>query len=383
MSAALDPFTIDVPDAVLDDLRARLADARLPDQLPDTTWELGTDRLWLKRTAAYWADGFDWRAAEARLNAFDQYTTTIDGQRFHLLTRRSPNPDALPLLLVHGWPGSVAEFAAVIDPLADPAAHGGDAADAFHVVVPALPGYGFGGPTTEAGWNVQRAAAAYQELMSRLGHERYGVQGGDWGSFVVRHLAHLDPDRVVGVHLNMLASFPPGEPDDLDDLTDLEAAQLERTNDYMTSGNGYMAIQSTRPQSLAYALNDSPTGLLAWIGEKFWAWTDHGGDLTEAVSLDELLTTVTIYWVTETIGSSMRMYHETLSSGTVLVEGIRHVPVGVANFPKEIIAGRRRWAERDQHLVHWTDQPRGGHFAALEQPELFVDDVRAFFRPLR
>ncbi len=379
MSDAIEPFTVHVADEVLADLRDRLRSSRFPDQLPGTTWELGTDRQWLRDAAHYWAEEYDWRAAEDRINAFDHVTTTIDGQRIHTIHQRSPHPDARPLLLVHGWPGSVIEFLDVIGPLTDPTAHGGQASDAFHVVVPSLPGYGWSGPTTESGWDVKRTADAYRQLMARLGYSRYGVQGGDWGSMVVRHLAHLDPDRVTGVHVNMLISFPPGNPDDMDDLTERETAQLARMQDYMTSGSGYTAIQSTKPQSLAYAFNDSPAGLLAWIGEKFHAWTDGAVGSFGGVSLDHLLTNVTVYWVTETIGSSMRMYHESMGRGTVMVGDISHLPIGVANYPGEIISGRRRWAEASNRIVHWNDMPRGGHFAALEQPDLFVDDVRTFF----
>ncbi len=379
MSDAIEPFSVHVADQVLSDLGERLRTTRLPDQLPGTTWELGSDRQWLQEAVRYWADEFDWRAAEARINAFDHITTTIDGQLFHAIHHRSPHPGARPLLLVHGWPGSVVEFLDVIGPLTDPTAHGGQASDAFHVVVPSLPGYGWSGPTSESGWDVKRTADAYRQLMARLGYERYGVQGGDWGSMVVRHLAHLDPERVTGVHVNMLISFPPGRPDDMEDLTDREVAQLARTQDYMTSGSGYTAIQSTKPQSLAYALNDSPAGLLAWIGEKFHAWTDASVGPFGGLSLDHLLTNVTVYWVTGTIGSSMRMYHESMGRGTVMVGDITHLPMGVANFPGEIIFGRRRWAEASNGIVHWSDMPRGGHFAALEQPDLFVDDVRTFF----
>ncbi len=372
MTADFEPFTVHVAGSVLDDLRDRLADTRYPDQLPDTTWALGTDGGWLRATVDYWRDDFDWRTAEQRINAFDQIVTTIDGQRIHAIHQRSSNPDAMPLLLVHGWPGSVVEFLDVIGPLSD----------SYHVVAPSLPGYAWSGPTTEAGWDVKRTASALAELMARLGYGRYGAQGGDWGSMIVRHLAHVDAEHLVGVHVNMLISFPPGRPDDMDEMTEREIAQLARTKDYMSNGSGYTAIQSTKPQSLAYSLNDSPAGLLSWIGEKFHAWTDHDGDLHDAVPVDHLLTNVMAYWTTGTIGSSVRMYHESMSRGSVMVDGIHDVPFGVANFPAEIIFGRRRWAEAANTIVHWTDMPRGGHFAALEQPDLFVADVQAFFGSL-
>ena len=378
-AAPITPFTIAVPDEVLADLTDRLRHARFSEELPDAGWDYGTDVGWLKQAATYWADTYDWRRAEARLNEFDQFTTTIDGQNIHFIHQRSPHEAALPLILTHGWPGSISEFEAVIDPLVNPP----DPADAFHVVCPSLPGYGWSGPTTEAGWNVKRTAAAYAVLMDRLGYERYGAQGGDWGSMVTMHLAHEAADQLCGIHLNMLMSMPPGNDDDLDDLSELEAHQLERSQQYFSDGSGYVAIQSTRPQSLAYGLNDSPVGLLSWIGEKFHAWTDNDGRIEDAVSIDDLLTDVTIYWVTETAGSSARMYQETLGSATAIADPITHLPVGVANFPEEIIAGRRRWAEATHNIVHWTDMPRGGHFAALEEPDLFVDDVRAFFAKVR
>jgi microsomal epoxide hydrolase len=379
---AVEPFRVEVAEDVLADLRERILDTRWPDQLADAGWDYGTDLGWLRRTAAYWADGYDWRQAEAALNTWPHLVTTIDGQRIHAIHARSPHPDALPLLITHGWPGSVAEFLEVIGPLVDPTVDGGDPADAFHVVAPSLPGYGWSGPTTERGWDVKRSAGAFAQLMARLGYDRYGAQGGDWGSFVTRHLALLDPEHVVGIHLNMIMAGP-GEGDDPTDVTPHEAGLLARGQEYFAEGSGYMAIQSTRPQSLAYGLNDSPVGLLAWIGEKFHAWTDNDGDVEDAVSLDALLTDVTIYWVTQTAGSSARMYYESLNSMAVATPPVTALPVGVASFPKEILGAARKWAERDHNIVHWTEMPRGGHFAAMEEPDLFVADVRTFFRDLR
>ncbi len=379
---AVEPFRVEVAEDVLADLRERILDTRWPDQLADAGWDYGTDLGWLRRTAAYWADGYDWRQAEAALNTWPHLLTTIDGQRIHAIHARSPHPDALPLLITHGWPGSVAEFLEVIGPLIDPTVDGGDPADAFHVVAPSLPGYGWSGPTTERGWDVKRSAGAFAQLMARLGYDRYGAQGGDWGSFVTRHIALLDPEHVVGIHLNMIMAGP-GEGDDPTDVTPHEAGLLARGQEYFAEGSGYMAIQSTRPQSLAYGLNDSPVGLLAWIGEKFHAWTDNDGDVEDAVSLDALLTDVTIYWVTQTAGSSARMYYESLNSMAVATPPVTGLPVGVASFPKEILGAARKWAERDHNIVHWTEMPRGGHFAAMEEPDLFVADVRTFFRGLR
>lgn len=379
---AVEPFRVEVAEDVLADLRERILDTRWPDQLADAGWDYGTDLGWLRRTAAYWADGYDWRQAEAALNTWPHLLTTIDGQRIHAIHARSPHPDALPLLITHGWPGSVAEFLEVIGPLIDPTVDGGDPADAFHVVAPSLPGYGWSGPTTERGWDVKRSAGAFAQLMARLGYGRYGAQGGDWGSFVTRHIALLDPEHVVGIHLNMIMAGP-GEGDDPADVTPHEAGLLARGQEYFAEGSGYMAIQSTRPQSLAYGLNDSPVGLLAWIGEKFHAWTDNDGDVEDAVSLDALLTDVTIYWVTQTAGSSARMYYESLNSMAVATPPVTALPVGVASFPKEILGAARKWAERDHNIVHWTEMSRGGHFAAMEEPDLFVADVRTFFRGLR
>ncbi len=377
------PFRIEVPDADLEDLHRRVTATRWPDQIAGSGWTYGMDMDVLRPLAEHWADGYDWRAHEAELNAFPQFTTTIDGQRIHFLHVRSPEPDALPLILTHGWPGSVCEFTRLVGPLTDPVAHGGSAEDAFHVVVPSLPGYGFSGPTVAPGWDVRRTAAAFVELMAGLGYDRYGAQGGDWGSMVTRHIADLDPEHVVGVHLNMIVATPPGEPDDLDDLTPREQAAMARMQDYLTTGSGYVAIQSTRPQTLAVGLVDSPVALLAWIVEKFWAWTDNDGDVESAVSRDELLTNVSVYWFTGTGGSSARMYYESLASGAALPPHSTRVPLAVASFPKEIVFSRRRWVEGRNDLVRWTEFDQGGHFAALEQPDLLLGDVRAFFRDRR
>lgn len=381
--ASIEPFRIAVTDAEIDDLKLRLREARWPDQLPDSGWDYGADYEYLKPLARSWADEYDWRAHEAELNRFPGFLTEIQGQRIHFLHVRSPHEGALPLVLTHGWPGSISEFMRCIDPLVDPVAHGGDAADAFHVVVPSLPGYGWSGPTSEPGWNVRRTASAWAELMARLGYDRYGAQGGDWGSFVTRHLADLDPDHVCGVHVNMMSATPPGEDDDMADLTPREQAQFARTQDYMTTGSGYVAIQSTRPQTLAYGLNDSPIGLLSWIIEKFWAWADHDGHPEDAVPRDELLTNVSIYWFTQTAGSSARMYYESITSGAVSPPDVTKVPLGVAWYPDEILMARRRWIEARNNLVHWFEADRGGHFAAMEEPETFVQDVRTFFRLVR
>ncbi len=377
----LQPFRIAVSDADLADLKARLHDTRLPDQLPGTGWEFGTEIGYLRELLAYWANEYDWRAHEARLNRFEQFTTTIDGQNIHFIHARSPEPDALPLIITHGWPGSVVEFLDVIEPLRDPRAHGGDPRDAFHIVAPSLPGYAFSGPTVEAGWNVRRIAEAWAVLMTGLEYARYGAQGGDWGSMVSRHLADVDRDRVCGVHVNMWTG---GLPDpSAETLTPREQAHLAISHDYLKSGSGYVAIQSTRPQTLAYGLNDSPAGLLSWITEKFHAWTDNNGSVEDAVSRDALLTNVSVYWFTGTAGSSARLYYESITSRAVSPPSITHVPVGVGDYPKELFVLPRRLVEKDNNIVYWVEQPRGGHFAAMEEPDLFVDDVRSFFRKVR
>jgi microsomal epoxide hydrolase len=373
------PFRIDIPQADLDDLRARLARTRWPDQLPGVGWDYGIPLEYVKELAEYWRTSYDWRAHEKRLNAFAQFTTTIDGQNIHFLHVRSPEPDALPLIITHGWPGSIAEFMEVIGPLTDPRAHNGDPADAFHLVVPSIPGFGFSGPTGDRGWNVRRVALAWDELMQRLGYQRYGAQGGDWGSSISRELGLIVPEHLVGVHLNMLFSQ---RPDDVTDLTDEEQARLQALRQFRTTGSGYGAIQSTRPQTLAYGLTDSPAGQLAWIAEKFGEWTD-GGLPDEAVDRDQLLTNVMLYWLTGTAGSSARLYYEAAHSGTWGPPVTSTAPTGVAVFPREIAPPIRRFAELSNNIVHWAEFDRGGHFAAMEAPDLLVGDVREFFRPLR
>ena len=377
--AQVHPFRVEVPQADLDDLRARLARTRWADQLADVGWDYGIPLDYLRELAEYWRTGYDWRVHERELNAFPQFTTTIQGQRVHFLHVRSAEPDAVPLVMTHGWPGSVVEFTKVIGPLTDPRAYGGDPADAFHLVIPSIPGYGFSGPTTEPGWNVARIALAWDELMTRLGYERYGAQGGDWGSAISRELGISVPGHVVGVHLNML--IPSGAAEQLD-LTDEERRRLDRSRQFRNTGMGYGAIQSTRPQTLAYALTDSPAGQLAWIVDKFHDWTD--GELPEdAVDRDQMLTNVTLYWLTGTAGSSARLYLEAARSGTWGPPAISTVPTGVAVFPYEIAPPIRRFADLSNNIVHWTEFDRGGHFAAMEEPDLLIADVRQFFRQVR
>jgi microsomal epoxide hydrolase len=381
MTLEFTPSPIDAPQMVLDDLRDRLARARLPNQLAGAGWEMGTERAYLESLLAYWKDDFDWRVQEARFNAYEPTATVVDGQRIHVLHARSPEPDALPLLISHGWPGSVAEFLDVLGPLSDPRAHGGDPADAFHVVAPSLPGYGFSGPTWEPGWHPRRIAAAFVEVMGGLGYDRYGAQGGDWGSIVSQNVADLDPEHVRGLHLNFITvPRPEGAPDP----TPEEQRQRDNVVAFRATGAGYQEIQGTKPQTLGYALEDSPSGLCAWIVEKFTAWTDCDGDVERAFSKDQLLTNITTHWVTATATSSARLYYEMRQARRAAIpQNYVGVPTGVANYPGEVTRTPRSWAEHRYNITHWVDQPRGGHFAAMQVPDLFVDDVRAFFRTVR
>ncbi len=375
----ISPFRIDVPQSVLDDLHDRLARTLWPDELPGVGWSYGIPVSYVKRLAEYWRSGYDWRQHEAALNEYPQFTTVIDGQNIHFLHVRSPEPDALPLVLTHGWPGSVAEFMRVIGPLADPRSHGGDPADAFHVVAPSIPGFGFSGPTRETGWDLLRVARAWAELMGRLGYGRYGAQGGDSGAVISPELGRLAPDRVVGVHVNGALGFPTFDPAEMAGLTEGERARLRVYADHDRAG--YASIQATRPQTVAFGLHDSPAAQLAWIVEKFKEWTDPARDLPEdAVDLDQLLTDVTIYWVTRTAASSARLYKEGSARWGMPVER-SEVPHGVAVFPGD--GGVRRVAEREHNVIHWSEFGRGGHFAAMEVPDLLVEDVRAFFRKVR
>lgn len=382
---AVAPFRIDVPDDVLADLRRRLADTRWPepecvpaDSAGGLDWSQGIPLAYTRELAQYWATEYDWRSREAGLNAFDQFVTEIDGLPIHFVHQRSPHPDAYPLVITHGWPGSFIEFSKVIGPLTNPTAHGGRAEDAFHVVCPSLPGYGFSGKPANTGWNVARIAAAWETLMVRLGYDRYGAQGGDWGGAVTAQIG-----RNVG-HCNAIhTNFPIGSPTEAakTNPTEADLAAFAGLNHYRTQDNGYFKQQATRPQTVGYGLVDSPVAQLAWIVEKFWSWTDCDGHPEHALSRDELLDNVTLYWVTGTGASSARLYWESMASFTPA--GRVELPTGVASFPKEIGPTPRSWCEANYHITRWTTMPRGGHFAAFEQPELFVDDVRAFFATVR
>jgi pimeloyl-ACP methyl ester carboxylesterase/peroxiredoxin len=378
-------FTIAVPDQAITDLRTRLALTRLPDQIDGTSWEYGTDSGFLRELLAYWQNDFDWRRQERQLNGFDQFKTTIEGLDIHFIHQRSANPDAIPLLLVHGWPGSIAEFYKIIGPLTDPVAHGGQAGDAFHVIAPSLPGFGFSDKPNQPGYSPEKIAHVLAALMERLGYERYGLQGGDWGAIINRYIAWNYPQRLIGLHSNFVLAGnvgddAPATPEELQKRTAREA--------YMANETGYQQIQGTKPQTLGYGLNDSPAGLAAWIVEKFHGWSDipqdQRGALLDKFTMDELLTNISIYWFTGSITSSARIYYENRNAprlGSPI--GYVEVPTAGAIFPAEIYLTPRGWAERSYNIVRWTEMPRGGHFAALEETDLLLNDVRAFYRELR
>lgn len=375
----VEPFTIEASDAQLEDLAERLGRVRWPEPETVDDTSQGLPLAWLRELCDHWAGDYDWRAREQRLNAWPQFRTEIDGLRIHFLHARSPEPDATPLLMTHGWPGSIVEFTKVLGPLTDPRAHGGDPADAFEVVCPSLPGYGFSDKPTAPGWGVERIARAWAQLMARLGHDRYLAQGGDWGSMVTTALTRVDPEHCAGIHLTMPIAMPSEE--DLADLTEREQAALAAFDHYSKRGSGYAKQQSTRPQTLAYGLTDSPVGQAAWILEKFWAWVDHDGDPLDVLDRDELLDNVMLYWLPATAGSSARLYWESFDA--VDLEPVT-APAALSVFPAEIFRTSRRWAQRRyQDLRHFGEPERGGHFAALEQPEAFVAEVRTAVRTMR
>ncbi|MER6146376.1 epoxide hydrolase family protein [Streptomyces sparsogenes] len=388
LAETIRPFRIDIPQAELEDLHARLDRTRWPDELPGVGWSYGVPRDYLRELVRHWRHTYDWRAAEARLNEWPQFTTTIDGANIHFAHIRSPEPDATPLIMTHGWPGSIVEFTRVAGPLTDPRAHGGDPSQAFHLVLPSIPGFTLSGPTRETGWEYHRVAAAFAELMERLGYRRYGAQGGDWGAAISRELGRLHPDRLIGVHLNLIPGAQATEEPDPAHLATLTPAERDRTlaswerhREWLRDRQGYADIQATRPQTLAYALTDSPVGQLAWIAEKFKEWTDSRDRPEDAVDRDQLLTNVMLYWLTGTAGSSGRIYYERAHAPATGPEPST-VPTAFADFPRDNFIPLRHVAERTNNIVRWTEYDRGGHFAAMEQPELLVADIRAFFRDL-
>ncbi|MEI8411343.1 MULTISPECIES: epoxide hydrolase family protein [unclassified Kribbella] len=377
------PFSIDIPQSTLDDLASRLANTRLPAPLPGDDWDTGVPVSWLSDLVDYWRDQYDWRKAEAELNQYPQFTTEIYGQQIHFLHVKSPEPDALPLVLTHGWPGSIVEFLDLIGPLTDPVAHGGEAADAFHLVIPSLPGFGFSGPVSEAGWTRARIGQAWAVLMEQLGYDRYGVQGGDIGGAVSPEVARAAKDKVVGVHTNggpNLPTFPVSD-EELKSLTPVEQDRMRRIAEFMQKEFGYIAIQSTRPQALAYGLTDSPVGQLAWIMDKFRAWTYPMETLPEEIiGRDRLLTNVMIYWLTGTAGSAAYVGYAQASQWGASLEN-SGVPTAALVLAHDVAI--RRYSEQDNNITRWTDVDHGGHFAALEVPDLLITDVREFFRTLR
>ena len=378
MSDALTPFRISVGDDVLGDLKARLRNTRWPEAELVDDWSQGTPLKWVQEICRYWAEEYDWRARETLLNRFPQFKTEIDALGIHFLHVRSPHPEAMPLIITHGWPGSVIEFMKVIEPLTNPTAHGGQAADAFHVVCPSLPGFGFSDKPKTTGFGVERIAAAWASLMARLGYTSYGAQGGDWGSGVTTAIGAQDAAHCLGIHITLAMGVrpKPTEPPTAEEVRALKGIEYSRDWD-----SGYSKQQATRPQTVGYGLTDSPSGQAAWILEKFWAWTDCGGDPFTILNRDELLDNVMLYWVTQTAASSARLYWE--SFGKPRPYKVT-VPTGVAVFPKEIVPPVRRWmGDAYPNIQHWSEMSKGGHFAAFEQPELFVPEVRSFFRTLR
>ncbi len=372
-------FNLDIEDAALADLHLRLDMARWPEKEAVDDWSQGTPLAELQALCRYWRHGYDWRACEARLNALGQFVTEIDGLDIHFLHVRSPHEDALPLILTHGWPGSVIEFLEVIPRLTQPEEFGGNASQAFHVVAPSLPGFGFSGKPNATGWGVEKIATAWAELMRRLGYSRWVAQGGDWGSAVTTAIGAQAPEGCAGIHINMPLGQP--TPEDLASPTPAELKALGALQHYQDWDSGYSKQQSTRPQTVGYGLVDSPVGLAGWIFEKMWAWTDNDGSPFDALSRDRILDNIMLYWLPATGASSARLYWESFAK---FGQGEVKVPTGASAFPKEIIPAPRKWAERRYtNLVYWNDLPKGGHFAAWEQPELFVDELRACFVQMR
>ncbi len=385
MTNEVRPFTIQIPDSQLADLRRRLTDARWPDEVEAEPWRYGPPIDYMKSFLAYWIEQYDWRAQEARLNSLPHFKTNVDGHEIHFLHFEGKGPEPMPLILTHGWPGSFVELIEFAGQLADPARFGGDAQDAFSVVVPSIPGYGFSQRPTQRGMSVFAIADLWPRLMAKLGYEKFGVQGGDWGSWISAAIALQHPDRVVGVHLNYLSTrFRPAQGVDDPPLTEEEEDYLRRVATWLESEGAYIAIQATKPLTLAYALMNSPLGLAAWYVEKFKSWTDSEKWPEDAISRDDMITDIMIHWLTDTAHSAIRLYAESREHPLHLKPGQRiSPPCGIVHLPAEIPMPPRSWAERAFNIVHWTKLDRGGHFAAWEVPELLAGDVRDFFRKLR
>ncbi len=373
------PFTLAIPQADLDDLQRRLEATRWPEQECVSDWSQGAPMEKVRALVDHWRHRYDWRACEARLNALGQYKTEIDGLDIHFLHVRSRHEKALPIIITHGWPGSVIEFMKIIGPLTDPEAHGGKAADAFHVIAPSLPGFGFSGKPAGTGWGVPRIAMAWTKLMAELGYTRWVAQGGDWGAAVTTGIGVIRPAECAAIHVNMPLVYP--DKDDLVDLTPRELEGVKASQYYNEWDSGYSKQQSTRPQTVGYGLTDSPVGQAAWIYEKMFAWTDNNGTPESALSMDEMLDNIMLYWLPGNAASSARLYWESFRDfGSVKLE----MPTGVSLFPKEIFRPSRRWAEKYiSNIIHWNELPRGGHFAAWEVPEIYVDEIRTCFAKVR
>ncbi|OXM54064.1 epoxide hydrolase [Amycolatopsis thailandensis] len=380
------PFRVEIPQEDLDDLHARLTATRWPAETPDVGWSRGTPLGYLRELTEYWRGGFDWRALEARINSYPQFVTEIEGEDIHFLHVRSPEPDAVPLLLTHGWPGSFLEFLGVIGPLTDPRSHGGDPADAFHVVIPSLPGFGFSSPLKQHGWTLPRVAGAWAALMSSLGYDKYIPQGGDLGATVTLLLGLIDAEHVLGTHVNFLFAPPTGGPDEIASLPPSDLARLERLAHFGSQGSAYMSLLSTRPQTVGYGMTDSPVGQLAWSVEKFKEWSDSDKTPEDAIDRDTLLAHATLYWLTGTAGSSGHLYCDNVefmptSGGDPQPLPPIPGPVGVAVYAHDLAQPIRSLAEKAlPNIVQWNEFDRGGHFAAMEEPDLFVDDLRSFRR---
>ncbi|GCE28768.1 multidrug MFS transporter [Dictyobacter alpinus] len=377
------PFTVDISQTVLDDLKSRLAQARWPDEVKGADWDYGTDLTYLKELVDYWQHTFDWRAQEEKINRLAHFRAEIHGSGIHFIHERGQGPQPFPIIITHGWPGSFFEQLKLIPLLTDPASHGGNPEDAFDVIIPSLPGFGFSDRPGVRGMNSTETAKLWALLMTEgLGYTRFAAAGGDIGSGVTQRLARAHPELLVGIHLTYInpSFLQPGQPN----LSEAEQRYLQTIEQWSREEGAYSHLHSTKPQTLAYGLNDSPIGLAAWITEKFRAWSDCQGEVERRFSKDELLTNIMLYWVTQTLPSSIRIYYENAHAPLPLQPGQHiEVPAGIALFPKELGSPPREWAERGLRVHRWTEMPRGGHFAAMEEPELLADDLRAFFRPLR
>jgi len=382
---AVQPYKIEIPDSVLDDLKSRLERTRWPDELPGTGWDYGSNLDYVKELVEYWRTKFDWHAQEKLINSFSHFKSKVDGLNIHFIHEKGKGPNPMPLVITHGWPGTFFEMYKVIPMLSDPASHGGDPADAFDVVAPSMPGYGFSDATDKRGLSVLSISDLWAKLMSEnLGYQKFAAQGGDWGARVSAKLGLSHGDKVIGIHTTSTSSPTPYQGPGTRELSEAENAMLAQRVQWLADEGGYSHIQATKPQTLSYGLNDSPAGLAAWIVEKYRTWSDCGGDVESRFTKDELLTTITIYWVTQSINSSTRLYFESFFQAWDLAKDEKiQVPVAIASFPRENSVPLREWAERSFNIQQWTDMPSGGHFAALEEPDRLVEDIRKFFRGLR